>query len=215
MTGEDPAEGDARDRALLAAHVEGDGDAFGRLVTHHQGRLWAVALRTCGDPEPAADALQDALLSAYRAAAGYRGEARVTTWLHRIVVNACLDAMRRRRARPTVPLPDDDAAGPSGHRDEMGERDTALMVQAALDELPDEQRLAIVLVDLQGFDVRTAAELLGVPEGTVKSRCSRGRARLALALGHLRNRPDARTVPPEAGQQQARTHDDDQTGAAT
>src|SRR4051812_49882820 len=94
----------ADDRTLLARHLSGDAGAFGQLVERHRDRLWRVALRTIGNPEDAADAVQDGLLSAYRAAAGYRGDAAVTTWLHRIVVNACLDLARRRGARPTVPL---------------------------------------------------------------------------------------------------------------
>ena len=73
--------------------------------TRHRDRLWAVALRTLGNPDDAADALQDALLSAYRGAAGFRGNSAVTTWLHRIVVNACLDLARRKAVRPTQPLP--------------------------------------------------------------------------------------------------------------
>ena len=184
---------DARDRALLAAHVEGDGEAFGRLVALHRDRLWAVALRTLGDREEAADALQDALLNAYRNAAGYRGEARVTTWLHRVVVNACLDRVRRRQARPTVPLPDELAQ--TG--DVLGDRETALDLEAALERLPEDQRVAILLVDVQGLPVEEAARVLGCPTGTVKSRCSRGRARLALSLGHLRNRTAGAAVPPE------------------
>ena len=191
---------DDRDRALLAAHVGGDPDAFGTLVLQHRDRLWAVALRTLGDREEAADALQDALLSAYRSAAGFRGEARVTTWLHRIVVNACLDRVRRRQARPTVPLPErDGAADPADPRDALAERETALEVEAALSALPVDQRIAILLVDVHGLPVEQAAVVLGVPSGTVKSRCSRGRARLALSLGHLRNRPDARPVTPASG----------------
>jgi RNA polymerase sigma-70 factor, ECF subfamily len=194
-----PDEADARDRALLAAHLSGDPDAFGALVAHHRDRLWAVALRTLGEPEEAADAVQDALLSAYRKAATYRGEAKVTTWLHRVVVNACLDRIRRRAARPTVPLPE-SGAEPASPRDELAERETALDVAAALAALPADQRAALVLVDLQGLPVEEAARALGVPMGTVKSRCSRGRARLAVSLGHLRNRTDAAPVPPlEAG----------------
>jgi RNA polymerase sigma-70 factor (ECF subfamily) len=191
------ASDDAADRALLAAHVAGDSDAFGALVARHRDRLWGVALRTLGDREEAADALQDALLSAYRAAGSYRGEARVTTWLHRVVVNACLDRARRRQARPAVPMPEHDAgAEPVERHDAIGARETALEIEAALAELPVEQRAAIVLVDLHGFSVDDAAAVLDVPVGTVKSRCSRGRARLALALGHLRNPPPAPAVPP-------------------
>jgi RNA polymerase sigma-70 factor (ECF subfamily) len=196
----DPAVGDARDRELLAAHVGGDPDAFGTLVARHRDRLWAVALRTLGDREEAADALQDALLSAYRNAASYRGEARVTTWLHRVVVNACLDRIRRRKARPTVPLPEQGGSTePLDRSDALGARETALEIEAALAELPDEQRCAIVLVDVHGMPVDDVAAVLGVPAGTIKSRCSRGRARLALSLGHLRNRPELPPVPPSAG----------------
>jgi RNA polymerase sigma-70 factor, ECF subfamily len=166
------------DRALIAAHVAGDRDAFTVLVRRHRDRLWAVALRTMRDREEAADALQDALLSAYRNAAGYRGDAAVTTWLHRVVVNACLDRMRRRAARPSVPLGDTDVPG---HLDEHAALERHLDVQAALARLPEPQRAAIVLVDLQELSVAEAAEFLGVAEGTVKSRCSRGR----VALGRL------------------------------
>ena len=187
-------DGDEEDRGLLAAHVAGDADAFAALVRRHQSRLWAVALRTLGDREEAADALQDALLSAYRSASSYRGDARVTTWLHRIVVNACLDRVRRRKARPTVPMPQD--ADPPDPRDPLEERETAIEIEAALAALPDEQRAALVLVDVQGMPVDEAAQVLGVPPGTVKSRCSRGRARLAVSLGHLRNRPVPPAVPP-------------------
>ena len=96
------------DRALLAAHVAGDADAFAEIVRRHRDRLWAVALRTTGDREEASDAVQDALISAFRRAETFRGDAQVTTWLHRIVVNACLDRMRRRKTRPTEALPEDE-----------------------------------------------------------------------------------------------------------
>lgn len=173
----------ANDRELLAAHVAGDPEAFAELVRRHQGRLWAVAVRTLRDPDDASDALQDALLSAFRSAAGYRGDAEVTTWLHRVVVNACLDRLRRSRSHPTVPLSPD--AGPRelpGRRDEHVATETRLDVQAALDRLPEHQRLAIILVDLQDLPVAQAAEVLGVSPGTVKSRCSRGRAALVPLL---------------------------------
>lgn len=173
------------DKALLRAHVAGDRDAFGELFRRHRDRLWAVALRTIGDREEAADALQDALISAYRAAGRFRGDAAVTTWLHRIVVNACLDRIRRHTARPTVPLPDTGPREPAAP-DEIGDRDTALTVHEALAELPDEQRAALVLLDIEGYSVAEVARILDIAEGTVKSRCARGRARLAVALGHLR-----------------------------
>ncbi|MFI0792040.1 RNA polymerase sigma factor SigM [Micromonospora rubida] len=177
------------DVELLRAHVAGDRYAFTELFHRHRDRLWAVALRTIGDREEAADALQDALLSAHRAAARFRGDSAVTTWLHRIVVNACLDRIRRRQAHPTVPLPD-GTHGPSTGGVEpaapVQDHDTALVVRQALAGLPVEQRAALVLVDVQGYPVAEVAQILGVAEGTVKSRCARGRARLAVTLGHLR-----------------------------
>ena len=167
---------------LLAQHVAGDRDAFGELGARHRERLWAVALRTLGNPEDAADALQDALLSAFRGAAGFRGNSAVTTWLHRIVVNACLDLVRRRSVRPTQPLPDEPAARAT---DVFGDRETSLAVTAALRTLPTEQSSAVVLVDIEGFSVDEASQILGVPTGTVKSRCARARARLAERLYEL------------------------------
>jgi RNA polymerase sigma-70 factor (ECF subfamily) len=185
--GEAPASDDA---ALLRAHVAGDRDAFNELVRRHRDRLWAVALRTLGDREDAADALQDALLSAYRSADRFRGDAAVTTWLHRIVVNACLDRIRRRQSRPTVPLVDTELAVVA-----PVDSDTAVDVRTALARLPAEQRVALVLVDVQGYPVAEVAAMLGVPEGTVKSRCARGRARLASLLGYLRNPAPDGDVP--------------------
>lgn len=183
------------DAELLTAHVAGDPTAFATLVHRHRTRLWAVAVRTTGHPEEAADALQDALLKAHRSAASFRGDAQVTTWLHRIVVNACLDRLRREKARPTVPLPEHDSAHPVERSDPLGRRELAWEIDRALRTLPDDQRAALVLVDVEGYSVEQTAELLGIPTGTVKSRCSRGRAKLMPLLSHLRNRPDADAVP--------------------
>ena len=181
------------DWALLRAHAEGDPAAFTTLVRRHQDRLWAVALRTLGNREEAADALQEALISAYRSADRFRGDSAVTTWLHRIVVNACLDRIRRRAVRPTVPLSETDPLPVS-----PVDSDTILDVRAALARLPVEQRAAIVLVDVQGYAVAEAAAVLGVAEGTVKSRCARGRARLAALLGYLRNPSAGPDVPSQS-----------------
>ncbi|TMM40180.1 MAG: RNA polymerase sigma factor SigM [Actinobacteria bacterium] len=180
----------ADDAALLRAHVAGDRDAFAELVRRHRDRLWAVALRTLGDREEAADAVQEALISAYRSAHRFRGDSAVTTWLHRIVVNACLDRVRRRSARPTVPLADTEPLPVPAV-----DSDTALDVRAALARLPADQRAALVLVDVQGYSVAEAATILEIAEGTVKSRCSRGRARLAALLGYLRNPVPGPDVP--------------------
>ncbi|NIZ90684.1 RNA polymerase sigma factor SigM [Kineococcus rubinsiae] len=197
-----PADGDARDprtdAELVAAHVAGDPDAFGEVVRRHRDRLWAVALRTTGDREEAADAVQDALVSALRAADRFRGDSAVTTWLHRIVVNACLDRARRRAVRPTRPL--EEEVGPGGEDsrrtgaapavvpDQTPSVQTRLDVTQALARLPEAQRAALVLVDMYDVPVAEAAEILGVAVGTVKSRCSRGRAALAEVLGVAGNR---------------------------
>jgi RNA polymerase sigma-70 factor, ECF subfamily len=169
-------------------HVDGDPEAFGQLFRRHKDRLWAVAIRTLGDPEEAADALQDAMISAFRRAGSFRGDSAVTTWLHRIVVNAALDRLRRRAARPTAGGDEqllDSLAGGS-LSDPAGSTDTSMDVMAALRRLPPDQQAALVLVDMLGYPVADAAEVLGVSEGTVKSRAARGRARLVPRLAHLR-----------------------------
>lgn len=201
------------DADLLSAHVHGDADAFGLLFARHRDRLWAVALRTMGNPEDAADGLQDGLIAAYRRAGSFRGEAAVTTWLHRVVVNACLDRIRAAKVRRTDPLPDD----PEDHRD-RGSRVTSVasdpadevvaddrrrQVLEALATLPPEQRAALVLVDMEGYPVAEVAEMLDCAVGTIKSRCSRGRVRLAGLLGVLRpggdpDHPEPGNPPPAA-----------------
>lgn len=184
------------DAELLAAHANGDPGAFGELVARHRDRMWAVALRTLRDPEEAADAVQDAFISAFRAAGKFRAESAVTTWLHRIVVNACLDRIRRRQARPTSPLPDGGHGEPAVPGDQYADRELAMDIEQALGRLPDDQRAAIVLVDVEGYSVADASVALSVAQGTVKSRCARGRAKLAVSLGHLRNLDGGADVEP-------------------
>ena len=196
-----PADAEApSDAELLSRHAAGDGDAFGELFRRHRDRLWAVAVRTLADPEEAAEALQDAMIAAFRKADGFRGESAVATWLHRIVVNAALDRMRRRAARPTTACQDEDtldalATGGRSLADPSECSDTALDVRDALQQLVPEQQAALVLVDMLGYPVAEAAQVLGVSEGTVKSRAARGRARLLPRLEHLRARSGARARP--------------------
>ncbi|MFG2263276.1 RNA polymerase sigma factor SigM [Streptomyces sp. NPDC048720] len=216
--GDGAGHGDARDEDLLARHVEGDPDAFAEIVRRHRDRLWAVALRTLGDREEAADAVQDALVSAYRAAHTFRGQSAVTTWLHRITVNACLDRARKAATRKTAPVDDterlEQLLEPHESASAPAERnDLHRQLLEALGTLPYDQRAALVLVDMQGYPVAEAARMLDVPTGTVKSRCARGRARLLPLLGHLRpgsaedgkepapgrNRVEGTSVPPATG----------------
>lgn len=216
--------GDVADADLLARHVAGDPDAFGELVRRHRDRLWAVALRTLGDREEAADAVQDALVSAFRAAHTFRGQSAVTTWLHRITVNACLDRARKAASRRTAPVADEEnfesllephesAEVPA----ERGELHRELI--AALTTLPPDQRAVLVLVDMQGYSVAEAAAVLDVPTGTVKSRCARARAKLLPLLTHLRtsggdsadqgggrNRAEGTSVPQTGPEQSGGEH---------
>lgn len=207
------------DQALLARHLEVTRKPSVSLCSRHRDRLWAVALRTLGDREEAADAVQDALVSAYRAAHTFRGQSAVTTWLHRITVNACLDRARKAASRKTSPVDDTErleqllepyeAASAPVERNDLHRQ-----LLEALGTLPADQRAALVLVDMQGYPVAEAARILDVPTGTVKSRCARGRARLLPLVTHLRtegggrdgkksagkrNRTQETSVPPAAG----------------
>lgn len=172
------------DAELLAAHVAGDRTAFEELFLRHQRQLYRLARMTTRCAEDAEDALQEAMLSAHRTAGRFRYDSQVSSWLHRIVVNACLDRLRRAKSQPTVELYED--AGPLA--DPTPRVDTALVVRRALMQLPLEQRAAVVAVDMQGYSVAETARLLGVPQGTVKSRCARARARLAGILAPAEHR---------------------------
>ncbi len=195
MTDPDDLNGDRpSDHDLLRAHVAGDPEAFGELFHRHRDRLWAVAMRTMGNREDAADGLQDGMVAAYRRAGTFRGDAAVTTWLHRVVVNACLDRLRAAKVRRTESLPDDleeyrdrgstvtAAPGTEDPADHSVREERRRTVLEALSTLPPEQRAALVLVDMEGYPVAEAAAMLDCPVGTVKSRCSRGRTRLAELL---------------------------------
>jgi RNA polymerase sigma-70 factor (ECF subfamily) len=170
------------DAELLAAHVAGDRYAFAELFHRHHRKLRRLAARTSRCPEDAADALQDAMLAAHRSAGSFRRDAAVSSWLHRIVLNACLDRLRRNHAQPAAAL--DENFCPIADR--TAQVETAIVVRHALMRLPAVQRAAVVAVDMQGLSIAETARSLGVPEGTVKSRCARGRARLAGMLCELR-----------------------------
>ena len=167
------------DGQLLSAHAAGDRDAFTELVGRHRSRLQRLARCRTRTIQDAEDAVQDALLSAHRAAGSFRHDAAVGSWLHRILVNACTDRGRRSgRDEPLTVVDDDRCAS----QDRTAQVDTALVVHAALMRLPAEQRAAVVAVDMHGYSVADAAALLEIAQGTVKSRCARARARLAVLL---------------------------------
>lgn len=181
----------ASDSQLLADFVAGDRQAFGEIFTRHQGHLWAVALRICGDPEDAADALQDGLIRGMRGASAFQGRSQVSTWLHRIVTNSAIDIVRSRRPQVAI---DDLPADPSTAQDTAA-WDATIDLERALAALPDGSRVALYLVDYEGWPVAEVAQVLGIATGTVKSRCARARARLAPLLAGYGNHPDPRSVP--------------------
>lgn len=179
--------------ALIRSAQRGDLDAFNSLVLAHQDMVFNAALRILGDDELAADATQDAFLSAFRGLSTYRGGS-FKAWLLRTVTNACYDELRRKKRRPTTPLEPDQADG-----DEMETprwlADPALTpeqsaeavelehaIQHCLDGLPMEFRTVVVMADLQGLDYAQVAAALRAPLGTIKSRLARARLRLRECL---------------------------------
>jgi RNA polymerase sigma-70 factor (ECF subfamily) len=177
----EPPEPLRTDAQLLTAHVGGDRYAFEELFYRHHRQLYRLALLTSRNRDDAADALQDALLAAHRAAHRFRHDSAVSSWLYRIVVNACLDRLRRNKSHACEVL--DEQLQLCGDADPTRRVDTAIVVERALMCLPVDQRAAVVAVDMRGYSVAETARILGVAEGTVKSRCSRARSKLAGSLG--------------------------------
>jgi len=170
---------DETDEMLLVRARRGDDGAFGALVRRHDDALRALAFRLLGNRAQMDDALQEAYVSAFRALPGFRGDAAFGTWLYRIVYNACLDELRR--TRDVVPL--DTVRERPDPQPAVGERvATRRALADALAALEPADRAAVLLVDAQGFDYRSAGEVLGVPEGTVASRLNRARSRLRTGL---------------------------------
>jgi RNA polymerase sigma-70 factor (ECF subfamily) len=183
--------------ALITEARRGDLDSFNRLVLAYQDAVYYQAYRMLNEQEAAEDAAQEAFISAYRSLDSYRGGS-FKAWLLRIVTNACYDELRRRKRRPTQPLEplDNDEeevesprwiADPGETPEQAAERqELAQALQHCLEDLPQEFRAAVVLVDLQGLDYLEAAQALGKPLGTVKSRLARARLRLRDCLQGFR-----------------------------
>lgn len=178
---------------LIQAAKKGDLDAFNRLVLEYQDMLFAQAYRMLGEPQPAEDATQEAFISAYRKLHTYRGGS-FRAWLLRIVTNACYDELRRRQRRPTTPLEPLDADNEEvesprwivdtgeSPEDSAERSELSQAIQDCLQGLPDDFRAAVILIDIQGLDYSEAAEAVGTPVGTVKSRLSRARLRMRDCL---------------------------------
>ena len=181
-------EAGALEQTLRAAQ-DGDLAAFNSLVQTFQRQVYNVCYRTLGNAEDAADASQDAFLSAFRGLKSFSGSATgLRSWLLRIAINACYDQLRRRQRRPADSLDAqqdhelnivDPAQGPEQHS--LG-AETARHIQEAIDLLPPEQRLTVVLCDVQGLSYDEAALAMSVELGTVKSRLSRARSQLRMLL---------------------------------
>ena len=174
------------ERQLISAAQRGDLASFNRLVETYQTQVYNLALRMLGSPHAAEDATQEAFLSAFKALKGFRG-GNFRAWLFRITANACYDQMRHRQRRPTTsldamladpqsgPEPVSPAESPSNHAER---RELAHVISGGLATLPPEQRLAVLLCDVQGLSYEEAAQAMGSSLGTVKSRLSRARANL-------------------------------------
>ncbi len=185
---------DAPDAELVRRFLAGDAQAFTELVTRHERRIYSLCLRVLGNAEDAADATQDTLLSVVRKLEGFRGDAAFTTWLHRVAMNVCYDHLRRAQRRPVLHRVLDDElpaheAGPPvpDHADAIADEH---LIAAALAEVPEDFRIAIVLADMQDLPYEEIAKVLDLPLGTVKSRVHRGRLALARSLGVSTGEPE-------------------------
>lgn len=189
------------DAELVGRYLAGDVHAFGTLVERHERRVYNLALRMTGREEDARDATQEAFLSALRKLKTFRGEAAFTTWMHRVTVNACYDLLRKRQRAPLLRERDEDAAPRREpvSPDPANDVDLSIDVRAALLRVPVDFRAALVLCDVQDLSYEDAAEALGVPVGTVKSRLHRGRVALARALTATGDRERADTGGPSNG----------------
>jgi len=177
----DPADREIDEQTISAAR-RGDGEAFVRMLKHYDSRLRALAFRVLRDPVLMDDALQDASIKAYQALRSFRGDSGVGTWLYRITYTTCLDYLRRER-RFQLFTSDDAVADLACVDDDPCDLVTRWAeLEDALDQLTVEQRVLVVLVHQYGYDYRTAAEVVGIPEGTVSSRLAAARIRLRRLL---------------------------------
>ena len=177
-----------RDLILIERARDGDLDAFNDLVTLYQDQLFALVVRMVPDRDQASDAVQEAFFSAFRNLRGFRGGS-VKSWLNRICVNAAMDTQRARKRRPVQPYPelDDESWQPPAGVEHDPERiavetERSRAIADAMTHITDDQRTAIVLYDVEGYDYGEIADMTGVSLGTVKSRIHRGRLALRALM---------------------------------
>ncbi len=169
------------DDLLVRRAQRGDERAFEQLVAEHRNRLYTLAVRELSSVADAEDAVQETIVRAWRGLPRFRAESSFSTWIYRICLNTVSDQRTRAARRPTTPL--EDIREPSDPRDAVAESELSSALQRALAGLEDGYREAVILYDVLGRSYAEIAEVLGVPEGTVKSRIFRGRAELARRLG--------------------------------
>ncbi len=171
------------DEELVARATAGDQEAFGQLVKRWERPIYALAYRTLRREEEARDVVQDAFLRAYRGLKGFKGEAKFSSWLYRITLNLCRDWMRKERRAPVAQVPegtdpldlaDQQAAPTESVEDLVARREMSAAVQLAMAELPEEQRMAIMLKEYHGLTFQEIAEMLDCPLSTVKTRLYQG-----------------------------------------
>lgn len=176
------------ERKLIDKASGGDASAFNRLMEMHEKRMYAVALRMCGNREDAQDCLQEAMLRVYRAIGGFKGQSSFSTWVYRITMNTCLDELRRKKNRQNTSLDNllDQGWSPSDGENvpekQALQSETRRCLHGAIQELPEDMRSAIVLRDIHGLSYDEIASALNINVGTIKSRISRGREKLREKL---------------------------------
>jgi RNA polymerase sigma-70 factor (ECF subfamily) len=170
---------------LIAGLKAGGESAYKELFRRHSGAMLAVARRYFGDSDDAAEAVQDAFVSAFQAMTGFAGTSRLGTWLHRITVNACLMRLRSRRRSRLVPLGGCNHPVAAAEADGMTRAETVARVRAGIARLPDAYRAVVQLRDIDGIDTAAAATRLGTNEGVVKVRLHRARQALKAVLEQL------------------------------
>lgn len=176
------------ERELIHRAGRGDAYAFEQLMAAHENKMYAVALRMCGNREDAQDCLQEAMIRVYRAISGFKGQSSFSTWVYRITMNSCLDELRRRKSRTATSLdamlengfmPSDEGDTPEQSSLRAEQRRA---MEKAIANLPEDMRSAIVLRDIQGCSYDEIARVLDTNVGTIKSRISRGREKLRSVL---------------------------------
>ena len=176
------------ERELIIRAGRGDAYAFEQLMAAHENRMYAVALRMCGNREDAQDCLQEAMIRVFRAISGFKGQSSFSTWVYRITMNSCLDELRRRKSRAAVSLDSmlESGFAPSDESDTPEESslrsEQKRALEKAIAQLPEDMRAAIVLRDIQGCSYDEIARALDANVGTIKSRISRGREKLRAVL---------------------------------